>query len=271
MKELNIAKKPLIISAAVFVLALAFAFTLGFVIRGCDFTPPKTYTTEDFTYMSDISSVKDILNTTNEKYLLLVNKKNPLGETYAPESVIDVDKAYTLYEKGVQLESATAQAAIAMINEMRAQGIDNVYITSGYRDYAYQKKLFDNYMYAEWQKDKTLTEAEREEKVRQYSAYPGESEHQSGLCVDFFVAPGMSEIVNYGSETEKTNDIGFAETEAFEWLKENAHKFGFILRYPEGKEAQTGYSYESWHYRFVGIDAATKIHESGKTLEGWLE
>ena len=270
MKKLNVATKPFIISASIFVLSLAFAFTLGFVIRGCDFTPPKTYTTDDYSYMTDISSIKDILNTTNEKYLLLVNKQNPLGETYAPESVVDVDKSYTLYEKSIQLEGATAAAAIAMINEMRAEGIDDVYITSGYRDYAYQKKLFDNYMYEEYLKDKTLTAAEREALVRQYSAYPGESEHQSGLCVDFFVVPGMNELVNHGSESQK-GGIGFAETRAFEWLCNNAHKFGFIIRYPDGKENETGYSYESWHYRFVGIDAATKIHESGITLEEWLD
>lgn len=270
MKELNISKKALIISAAVFVAAIALAITLGFVLKGCDRTPAKTYTTEDFTYMTDVSGVKDILNTTDKKYLLLVNKDKPLGETYAPDSLVDIEANYTLYGKSLQLESSTAQAAIAMVNEMRAEGIDNVYITSGYRDYARQKQLFDNYMYEEWQKDKTLTEEQRKQKVLEYAAYPGTSEHQSGLCVDFFVAPGMNELVNNGSESSK-GGIGFAETQAYEWLKENAHKFGFILRYPEGKETETGYSYESWHYRFVGIDAATKIYESGETLEGWID
>ena len=266
----NIAIKPLIISAAIFVAAVAFALTLGVVLHGCDFNQFKTYTTEDFTYMSDTSSVKDILNTKDEKYLLLVNKQNPLGETYAPESVVDVDTSYTLYEKSVQLESATAQAAMAMIREMRAAGINDVYITSGYRSYEYQKTLFDNYMYEEYLKDKTLTKAQREEIVRQYSAYPGESEHQSGLCVDFITSAMKGDLVNYTSENTK-GGIGFAETDAFEWLCENAHKFGFILRYPDGKTDETGYSYESWHYRFVGIDAATKIHSSGKTLEGWVD
>ncbi len=266
----NIAIKPFIISVAIFVAAVAFALTLGLVLHGCDFGQFKTYTTEDFTYMSDISSVKDTLNTKDKKYLLLVNKQNPLGETYAPESIADVDTSYTLYEKSVQLESATAQAAMAMIREMRAAGIDDIYITSGYRSYEYQKTLFDNYMYEEYIKDKTLTKAEREEIVRQYSAYPGESEHQSGLCVDFITSAMKGDLVNYTSENTK-GGIGFAETEAFDWLCENAHKFGFILRYPDGKTDETGYSYESWHYRFVGIDAATKIHNSGKTLEKWVD
>lgn len=270
MKNFNIETKPFIISATIFVLAIAFAITLGLVIRGCDSTPLRKYSTDDYEYKSDISDVKKILNTKDKKYLKLVNKNNALGEDYVPDGIVDVDKAYTLYEKSVQLEESAAKAAIAMINEMREQGITNMYITSGYRDYAYQKKLFDNYVYAEWQKDNSLTQEQCKQKVLEYSAYPGTSEHQSGLCADFFVSPGMAELVNYGSESSK-GGVGFAETEAYKWLKENAHKFGFILRYPEGKESVTGYSYESWHYRFVGVDAASKIYNSGKTLEEWLD
>ena len=79
-----------------------------------------------------------------------------------------------------------------------------------------------------------------------------------------------SDLVNYTSENTK-GGIGFAETDAFEWLCENAHKFGFILRYPDGKTDETGYSYESWHYRFVGVDAATKIYNANMTLEKWVD
>ncbi|MBE6547450.1 MAG: D-alanyl-D-alanine carboxypeptidase family protein [Ruminococcaceae bacterium] len=270
MKRSDIETKPFIISLAIFIGAVIIAVAIGIVLRGCEKNKEIIYTTEDHTYMSDISAVKNVLNTTDEKYLILVNKNKTLGESYTPSGIIDVDTSYTLYEKAVQLEKATAQAAIAMIEEMRAQGISDVYITSGYRDYAYQKALFDNYVYEEWVKDNTLTQAECEQRALEYSAYPGTSEHQSGLCVDFFVAPGMSELVNYGSETEKTDDIGFAETKAFEWLKENSHKFGFILRYPDGKESVTGYSYESWHYRFVGVNAATHIYNNKQTLEQYL-
>lgn len=272
MKKLNIEVKPFIISATIFVLAITFAVTLGLVIRGCDpaASALKKYDTDDYEYKSDISDVKKILNTKDKKYLKLVNKTTTLGEDYVPDNVVDVDKSYTLYEKSLQLESYTAAAAKAMIDEMRAQGISNIYITSGYRTYAYQKSLFDNYVYAEWQKDKTLTQEQCRQKVLEYSAYPGTSEHQSGLCADFFVAPGMNELVNYGSESTK-GGVGFAETDAYRWMKENAHKFGFILRFPEGKEGVTGYSYESWHYRFVGVDAASKIYNSGKTLEEWLD
>ena len=89
--------------------------------------------------------------------------------------------------------------------------------------------------------------------------------------MDLFVSPGMTELVNYGKETTATGDIGFAETEEFRWLLENAHKFGFILRFPEDKTNITGYSYESWHFRFVGRDEATKIYQSGLCFEEYLD
>ena len=93
--------------------------------------------------------------------------------------------------------------------------------------------------------------------VLSYSAYPGTSEHQTALCVDLITSSGKL-------------DVNFAQTEAFAWLSQNAYRFGFILRYPEGKEEVTGYSYEPWHYRFVGREAATDIHFGGLTLETYL-
>ena len=78
-------------------------------------------------------------------------------------------------------------------------------------------------------------------------------------------------LYNYGSETpDNPYDKGFAETDAYKWLCENAHEYGFILRFPKGKENITGYSYESWHYRYVGKEVAKEIHESGITLEEYL-
>lgn len=278
MEKIKITLKPLLISAVIFVLSVTFAVAMGLSLRGCDSTPPvpdKKYSTKDYTYMIDISEFEDILNTTDEKYLMLVNKKNPLGETYEPEGIESVNPigtqgdGYTLYGKTVELETATAAAARALIDEMRAQGFDEIFITSGYRSYDRQKSLFDNYVYDEWLKDNTLTLEQCEAKVLEYSAYPGTSEHQSGLCVDFITLDMKTDLVNYSEENTK-GGVGFAETQEFEWLKENAHKFGFILRYHDGKQDITGYAYESWHYRFVGIDAATKIYNSGLTLEEWL-
>ncbi len=228
-------------------------------------------TTDSFVYKSEISdAVKTALNTTDAAYLILANKVNVVAEDHVPADLVDVDTGYTLYGKDLQLAGHAATAAIALIDELRASGYGNVYITSGYRSYTYQQTLFDRYYDQEKAKDPTLSDEELRERVLAYSAAPGTSEHQTGLCMDLFVSPGMRELENYGHEGNDPDDIGFAETEEYQWLMENAHKFGFILRYPDNKTAITGYNYESWHYRFVGVDAATEIYENGITLEEYL-
>ncbi len=224
----------------------------------------------NYDYKTDISDIKDILNTTDDKYLVLVNKDHKVDDDYAPESVEQVRKDYTNGGKEIELESNVKLAAEALIAEMRAEGIDDVYITSGYRSYAYQAWLFTYYCELEKEAEPSLSDKEIEKKVLSYSAFPGTSEHHTGLCMDLFVSPDMRELENYGHEGHYKDDVGFAETEAFTWLKHNAHKFGFILRYPEDKVNVTKYSYESWHYRFVGIKAATEIYEKGITLEEYL-
>lgn len=269
VRETQLEKKPLIISAAIFILAILAAVLIGLAVKSCNKEPEKVWSTADFTYKTDIKDIENILNMKDEGFYVLVNKDNPAGEEYVPDGLITVDKGYTLYEKEIQLQESVAAAARAMIDEMRADGIDDVYVTSGYRDYKYQETLFNNYVYEEWTKDKSLTQEQCKQKVLEYAAYPGTSEHQSGLCMDLITL--SSDLVNYSSETDKAGKIGFAETRAYTWLCENAYRFGFILRYPEDKVDITKYQYESWHYRFVGIDAAKKIYDSSVTLEEWLE
>jgi LAS superfamily LD-carboxypeptidase LdcB len=228
-------------------------------------------TSLDYEYKTDVSAYAEILNTTSDACLILANKTCLVGENYVPDKVIKLDTDYTFGGKNVELAEYAAVAVEALISEMRAHGIDDVYVTSGYRDYAYQASLFERYCNNERDKHPTWSEDRIKEEVLTYSAYPGTSEHQTGLCVDLMTTE-MEGLWNFGSETPNNPyDKGFAETEAFEWLKDNAHKFGFILRYPEDKTNITGYSYESWHYRFVGIGAASKIHENGLTLEEYLE
>ena len=202
-------------------------------------------------------------------HITLINKQNPVGADYIPESLIDVDTSYTNGGKQIQLEKNTAEAAIQMLDGMKAAGIKNVTVTSGYRTYEYQVKLFNGYMSKELEAHPTWSEEDVREYVLTYSAAPGTSEHQSGLCMDLFTTE-MEGLYNYGSETNNPYDKGFAETDAYKWLCENAHEYGFILRFPKGKENITGYSYESWHYRYVGKEVAKEIHESGLTLEEYL-
>lgn len=205
----------------------------------------------------------------DDEYLFLVNKENAVDADYVPDNLVSIDSAYTTGGKSIQLEETALAAVIKMLDDMKADGIANVTITSAYRTYEYQKKLFDGYIASESEKHPGWSEDRVREEVLTYSAAPGTSEHQTGLCIDLFTNE-MEGLYNFGDETKNPYDKGFAETAAYEWLCENAHKYGFILRFPENKTDITGYSYESWHYRYVGVDHATEMHKNNLTLEEYL-
>ena len=122
-----------------------------------------------------------------------------------------------------------------------AQGL-NIYISSGYRSYSRQQTLYNNYVKSD---GKALADT--------YSSRPGYSEHQTGLCFDL-----------------NTIDDSFGNTKESAWLEQHAQEYGFIIRFPKGKDAQTGYQYEPWHLRYLGIDMATKVYNSGLSLEEYL-
>jgi D-alanyl-D-alanine carboxypeptidase len=220
-----------------------------------------------------------LLTGLDSAYLLLANKEYVLGEDYVPAKTVTLKREFTV-GKDIDLEARTAEALYEMMDEMRGAGVTDVKVTSGYRTYFYQKSLFQQYLNVEMSKisedaRKCFSEGYLKEKytdrgifaldyadartvVLSYSAYPGTSEHQTGLCIDFITS------------TMNGLTTAFENTEAFAWLCENAHQFGFILRYPEGKESITGYTYEPWHYRFVGREAATDIYFGKLTLEEYL-
>ena len=145
-----------------------------------------------------------------------------------------------------------AMALEAMYTEMRACGYTDVSVTSAYRTYAYQKSLFNMYTDNEMKKNPSLTRAQAEKITETYSARPGTSEHQTGLCC---VMHNLSSA-----------DVAFAKKDAYKWLKDNAWKFGFIVRYPEDKQDITGISFEPWHYRYVGRYHAQAMYDAGLCL-----
>ena len=121
----------------------------------------------------------------------------------------------------------------------------NIYAMSTYRSYNYQVGLYNRYV-----------SEDGKESADTYSARPGYSEHQTGLTVDV-----------YNKEKSYTD---FDKTKEYTWMQDNAHKFGFILRYPKDKVSETGYTYESWHYRYVGEEIATYIHEHNISFEEYF-
>ena len=164
--------------------------------------------------------------------VMIANKTYSLPSTYAPGG----------------LTSQTNAAANEMFAAAKADGY-SMWAQSGFRSYDTQKRLYNNY-------------AARDGKAAAdtYSARPGHSEHQTGLAFD---------VCATGKPCINSN---FNNTAEAKWLSENAYKYGFILRYPSGKTGETGYKYESWHFRYVGVELATKLYNGGNwiTLEDYF-
>lgn len=165
---------------------------------------------------------------------LIVNKTYSVKEDYQPqnpEEPVTEERCINCLEKEVM------SAFQLMKSDATSVGL-NIYIASGYRGYTYQEKLYNNY-----------TAVSGTEQADTYSARPGHSEHQTGLCFDL-----------------NSVDDSFANTDEGRWINENAYLYGFIIRYPKGKENITGYQYESWHLRYVGKDLAEKLYNNGDWL-----
>lgn len=179
----------------------------------------------------------------------LVNKQQHLDETYVPADLVDVDVPTVLNNPEVnQLRQAAADALKDMFAKAQEAGI-KLYARSGYRSYHTQLQLFNNY-----------SVKHGEEAANRYSARAGQSEHQTGLAMDV-----TSDSVKLELQEK------FGETEEGKWLSEHAHEFGFIIRYPKDMESVTGYIYEPWHIRYLGIELATKVYQSGLTYEEYLD
>lgn len=173
----------------------------------------------------------------NDNNLILVNKFYHLKEDYVPNDLVTLSGQYN---KGAN-NKMRKDAALAFMEMVDAAKLDNIilYNMSAYRDYNYQVNLYNKYI-----------QRDGKEAADKYSARPGYSEHQSGLCSD----------LNNISDS-------FDGTDEAIWLKNNAYKYGFILRFPKDKEDITGYKYEPWHYRYVGKEAAKIIYDDDITLE----
>jgi D-alanyl-D-alanine carboxypeptidase len=181
--------------------------------------------------------------------LILVNKEHAIDRDYKPSDLVKI--RYFASDRSEATRYMRAEAAEAfhrLVEKAAEEGIE-LKMTTAYRSYAFQKILFDSYV-----------EKEGEEAANTYSARPGQSEHQTGLAVDV-----SSPSVGYQLTGE------YSDTKEGKWLAEHAHKFGFIIRFPKGKEDITGYQYEPWHIRYVGLAAAREIRERNLTLEEFLQ
>ena len=188
----------------------------------------------DKKYFDDAVIISDTSSTN-----MLVNKLNRLPQNFTPENLVPV---YSMYTKDSgrkhYLNSEAYTKYVEMYDAAAKEGL-YLKIVSSYRTEDYQRGLYNSYL-----KNNGFAHAEK------YSARPGYSEHQTGLAVDI-----------------NSLYVSFENSKEYKWLKEHAHEYGFIERYQKGKEYITGYAYEPWHYRYVGIDAAKIIHEQNITFE----
>lgn len=180
---------------------------------------------------------------------VLVNKKRGLPSDYVPDGLVEPDVPFSFsgQDEKRNLRPIAASALEEMFKGAKEEGLHLVAV-SGYRSYRRQTFLH-NYKIRKYGLEAT----------KRVSAIPGHSEHQTGLAMDISCRSVRNKLVR-----------SFGETSEGIWLSENAHKYGFIIRYPNGKEDVTGYVYEPWHVRYLGVNLATKVYESGLTYEEYL-
>ena len=171
--------------------------------------------------------------------VLLVNDSHRLAADYVPEGLVTLYEqrhSFRLANVDIQLTRETYEAMERMFAAAEADNVNGFIITSGYRDYNRQQEIYNS------------SEAGKAQQ-------PGASEHQTGLAFD----------------VTAENTSGFESTPQYAWLCQHAYEYGFIQRYPANKADETGISYEPWHYRYVGVEIATRIHETGQTLEAFVK
>ena len=184
---------------------------------------------------------EDALNLDTD--LVLVNKYYRLNENYVPKNLEKIDYEYT---SGLDIYANKEAIKHFIDMSIDASTIGLIIKTmSAYRTFEYQKNLYNKYLATE---EATIVDT--------YSARAGHSEHQTGLAFDIY------------NVKKSYNDFG--STDEYKWIKDNAYRYGFILRYEKDKEYITGYKFEPWHIRYVGIDVAKYIYDNDITLEEYL-
>ena len=182
----------------------------------------------DYDYYTHTREVTDPYDT-----LVLVNKYHILPSGIEPKNLVNIE--------GQRMEKVAADAMSKMVKDMRSDGL-SIILQSGYRSEELQTTIYNRNVQNRGQ-----------ERADKYSARPNSSEHQTGLAMDL--------------STDGTLEETFENTHQFKWLNENAHKYGFIMRYPKNKVYMTGYEYEPWHYRYVGVEIASLIKAENITYE----
>lgn len=185
-----------------------------------------------------------------ESVAVLINKQFALPDDYEPKDLVYPDVRFTFKEQ-IEKRMMRKEAAKALEELFAGAEKDGIYLAgvSAYRSHSTQTSLFNRYV-----------AKDGEEVAKTYSAVPGHSEHETGLAIDVS-----------GSDGKCAAESCFGDTKEAAWLADHATEYGFIIRYPEGKEDITGYKYEPWHLRYVGKEISTDIGERNITLEEYYD
>ncbi len=186
----------------------------------------------------ETSKAVELASVANTRELQLVNRDHRLKTEPQAADIVDAWPTVAFAAKDVRLDKTALNAVDAMFDAARQDGIKNLFVSSGYRDKVRQRELYD------------------EAADKSYVQPAGYSEHETGLAADI-LATGVSQD-------------DFASTPAADWLAKNSWKYGFIQRYPAGEQASTGISYESWHYRYIGLPHARYCVENHLTFEEYI-
>jgi zinc D-Ala-D-Ala carboxypeptidase len=186
--------------------------------------------------------------TTLGGYLALVNRDYALSADYEPDDLVRPD-VKTTSGSAILMRAEAAQALEELFAAAKDEAGLTIYAVSGYRSYSTQAAIFE----------RKIKNTGSKEKAQRLVAPPGASEHQLGLAMDLKASP------------DSNLSAAFAKTKQGQWVAENAHRFGFIIRYKEEWTDITGYSYEPWHIRYVGKEHAAIIYEMDIPLETYIE
>ena len=216
----------------------------------------KALSGQDFTIDPATGMAKEI-KVVDDNYMILVNRTHPLAQNYKPDDMVTVTSVVSgVGKKGEtdQLRKVAAEAFEQMVEAAAEDGI-NIKMRTGFRSYEYQRdRLYD--VEVKNNKGKGMSEEKAIAEADKATARPGHSEHQTGLALDV------------GGESEKyALSYSFGETKEGKWVAEHCHEYGFIIRYVDGTKKEpgklTGYVFEPWHIRYLGVEAATEMYQQG--------
>jgi len=252
MQETDNNKKRMNVPLWIVLIIAAVCIAVGILIGTAMNQTADSAKTEESTSAGDLITSQEASSTTSnvdktQWNLILVNQWNSLPENYEIE--------LTKLKNGLSADSRCYPDLQEMMDDCRNQGLNPI-ICSAYRTQEKQESLFDKQV-EKWKKQ-GYSDEEAKIQAGTLVAIPGTSEHQTGLAFD---------IVD---ESYQILDEKQENTEVQKWLMNNSWKYGFILRYPTDKSDITGISYEPWHYRYVGKQAAKEIYDSGICLEEYL-